>query len=132
MRRLLSVLSLTICSLHAQDDLAARGVRVLEQKCWGCHGPNLAQSGLRLDSREAALKGGARGAALVPGNAAQSRIIQAVRRTGELSMPPGPKLSDAEIAAIESWIAAGAAWPTTAGPASPRFATSGPATARSA
>src|SRR2546430_10895406 len=39
------------------------------------------------------------------------RSIQAVRRTGPLMMPPGPKLADAEIALLEQWIAAAATWP---------------------
>src|SRR5260370_36633154 len=107
MRRLPFVLALTICSLRAQDaDLAVRGVRVLEQRCWGCHGPNLAQSGLRLDSREAALKGGSRGPAIIAGNAAQSRLAQAIRRTAEPSMPPGPSTADSELAATGSLVAA--------------------------
>jgi hypothetical protein len=115
MVRLLSTLFVTAWVVRAQSaDVAARGVKVLEQRCWVCHGANLAQSGLRLDTREAALKGGTRGPALVPGEAAQSRIVQAVRRTGDLAMPPGPKLADPEIAAIEAWVAAGAAWPRTA------------------
>src|SRR5436190_10226863 len=79
-----------------------------------CHGAALAQSGLRLNSRESALQGGVRGAAIVPGNASQSRVVQAIRRTGELSMPPGPKLSEAQIATIERWISGGAVWPARA------------------
>src|ERR1051326_2140001 len=103
----------------AQDmDVASRGVKVLEQRCWVCHGASVAQSGLRLNSRDAALQGGSRGPAIVPGNAAQSRILQAIRRTGDLSMPPGSKLPEAEIATIENWIAAGAVWPKTAPTAS--------------
>ena len=114
MSRLLLGLLLPLLVLCAQDaDLASRGVKVLEQRCWVCHGANLAQSGLRLNSREAALQGGTRGPAMVPGNSAQSRMVQAIRRTSELSMPPGPKLAESEIATIESWIAAGAAWPKT-------------------
>src|ERR1041385_2537290 len=108
MGRLLSGLLMTTWAVCAQDaDMDSRGVKVLEQRCWGCHGANLAQSGLRLNSREAALQGGTRGPAIVPGNAAQSRVVQAIRRTADLSMPPGPKLADSEIAAIEGWIAAG-------------------------
>jgi hypothetical protein len=41
-------------------------------------------------------------------------MVQAIRRTAEPFMPPGPKLADSEIAAIESWISAGANWPTAA------------------
>ena len=67
-----------------------------------------------MNSREAALQGGSRGPALVAGNPSQSRMVQAIRRTGELQMPPGQKIPDAEIAIIEQWIAAGANWPRAA------------------
>jgi len=112
MSRLLLAFALTGSLLYAQDaDLASRAVSLLEQRCYVCHGASLAQSGLRLNSREAALQGGARGPAIVPGNTTQSRIVQAIRRTGDLSMPPGPKLADSEIAVLEKWIAGGATWP---------------------
>jgi hypothetical protein len=112
MNRLLLRFALATGVLSAQDsDLAVRAVKVLEQKCQMCHGPSLAQSGLNLHSRDAALKGGTRGPSIVAGNAAQSRLIQAVRRIGDLAMPPGPKLSESEIATLEQWVAAGAAWP---------------------
>ena len=91
--------------------MATSALTLLEQRCFVCHGPAMAQSGLRLDSREAALKGGMRGPAIVPGNASESRLAQAIRGTGELVMPPGPKLANAEIAIIAQWIAAGSAWP---------------------
>ncbi len=113
MRRLLLVFAVA-SSLSAADALS-----ILQQRCEGCHGASLAQSGLRLDSREAALKGGAHGPALVPGDAATSRLVQAVRRTGELAMPPGPKLPDADIAAIEKWVSAGAVWPGATAAAAP-------------
>src|SRR2546426_2501945 len=112
MSRLLLGYVLTASVLCAQDsDLASRAVSLLEQRCVVCHGAALAQSGLRLNSRESALQGGVRGPAIIPGNASGSRVVQAIRRTGALSMPPGPKLADAEIAMIERWISGGAAWP---------------------
>ena len=115
MNRLLLRFALTTCVLSAQDsDLAARAVKILEQRCQMCHGPALVQSGLNLHSREGLMKGGARGTAIVAGKAAESRLIQAVRRTGELAMPPGPKLAETEIATLEQWVAAGAAWPKVA------------------
>src|SRR5438105_15741980 len=99
MSRLLFGFALSISLVCAQDmGLASRAVTVIEQRCFACHGSSLAQSGLRLNSREAALQGGSRGPAIVPGNATQSRLAQAIRRTGQLSMPPGPKLPDSEIA----------------------------------
>jgi hypothetical protein len=104
----------TVSLLSAQDaDVASKAVGVLEERCFTCHGANLAQSGLRLNSREAVLQGGSRGPAVVVGNASGSLVVKAIWRTGELSMPPGPKLPDAEIATIEKWIASGATWPKT-------------------
>ena len=91
--------------------LSAQAVKIIEDRCAGCHGAGLASSGLRLDSRESALRGGTRGPALVPGDPSKSLMVGAIRRSGELSMPPGPKLPDADIAAIEQWIAGGAVWP---------------------
>jgi cytochrome c551/c552 len=115
MNRLLLPFALATGVLSAQDpDLAMRAVKVLEQRCLMCHGPSLAQSGLNLHTREAAMKGGARGVAIVAGKAADSRLIQAVRRSGDLAMPPGPKLPQSEIATLEQWVAAGAAWPKAA------------------
>ncbi|MBM3740055.1 MAG: DUF1553 domain-containing protein [Acidobacteria bacterium] len=85
---------------------------VLAANCYSCHSAAARTpfAGLRLDSREAMLRGGDRGPAIVPGNPAGSRLVQAVRHVG-VRMPPTGKLTGPEIAAIEQWIAAGAPWP---------------------
>src|SRR5262245_52776843 len=44
---------------------------ILAANCIKCHGPEKQKSGFRLDSREAAIKGGDGGAALVPGKSAE-------------------------------------------------------------
>ncbi len=68
--------------------------------------------GLRLDSREAMLKGGSRGTALVPGDPDKTLIVTAVRQTDDkLKMPMGGKLKDSEIEDIVAWVKAGAVWP---------------------
>jgi hypothetical protein len=67
--------------------------------------------GLRLDSREAILKGGKSGPAVVPGKAADSLLMQAVMQQHELKMPPSGKLPEAEIAILRNWIDGGAWWP---------------------
>ena len=48
-----------------------------------------------LDLRELSttLKGGKRGPAVVPGNAEESLLYKAVKRDGELQMPPGKSAS---------------------------------------
>ena len=82
----------------------------LRDHCASCHGPSLQTSKLRLDSRDALLKGGARGPAITPGDPANSLLLTAIEQSGKLKMPPGGKLPDATIAAIRRWIELGAPW----------------------
>ena len=84
---------------------------LLAAECYSCHGAKVSQAGLRLDSREAMLKGGARGPSVTPGAPGRSLILQAVRHQG-LQMPPGRKLPERQAAALEQWIRMGAPWPS--------------------
>ena len=85
---------------------------VLIERCLECHGKEDQSGELRVDSREFLLKGGENGRVIVPGHPEQSRLVEAIRRSGDLEMPPsGPKLTDAQIAAFETWIRLGAPWP---------------------
>lgn len=88
---------------------------VLVQSCQKCHGPTKQTSDLRLDSREAILKGGASGPAVVPGDPDASLLIQAVRHAIEdIQMPPKGKLPNEAIGALVDWVAMGAPWPESA------------------
>ncbi len=99
----------------AQADFFERRVRpVLVTRCLECHGPAKQEGGLRLDARAHVLAGGASGAVIVPGDAAASRLMAAIRRQGDPKMPPDRPLSAGEIAALERWIQAGAFWPEQA------------------
>lgn len=60
---------------------------VLTARCFSCHGPQQQFSSLRVDSRDALLKGGNRGPTLIPGDANLSLLAKAVRHDG-LKMPP--------------------------------------------
>ncbi|MBS1828238.1 MAG: PSD1 domain-containing protein [Acidobacteria bacterium] len=90
---------------------------VFARQCYSCHGPDKQFSNLRLDSREALLKGGNRGPALQPGNT-NSLLLQAIRHE-TIKMPMGTKLKDNEIADITTWIQNGAPWPAGAATAKP-------------
>jgi len=97
---------------NANDFFEMRVRPVLANACFVCHGETQL-GGLRLDSREALLKGGKRGPALVPGDAKGSLLIRAVTHAEEaIKMPMGgSKLKDQEIADLETWIQMGAPWP---------------------
>lgn len=91
---------------------------LLVARCQECHGPREQWAGLRLDGREALLRGGESGPAVTPGRPEESRLLRAVRRAdGVEPMPPedeGEPLTEAEIATLERWIAAGAVFPQAA------------------
>ena len=100
------VVCLGICQLIVADGLAAdkpldgpaveffeKRIRpLLVERCFACHGEDLAESDLRLDSRADMLEGGSRGAAIVPGEPDKSLLIRAVNHADTLAMPPKEKL----------------------------------------
>ena len=95
------------------DDTAVDFLRdvkpILAQRCYKCHSSLKEESNFRLDSVAALIKGGDFGAAVVPGNSSESRLIEAVERRGDLKMPPeGEPLTPAQIAKLKAWIDAGA------------------------
>src|SRR4051794_27392854 len=67
---------------------------ILANNCYTWH-TGAKRGGLRLDSREALLKGGKSGPAIIPGNLKESLLIQATNNTHpRLKMPPGDKLEE--------------------------------------
>jgi len=110
---------------HAEDRAALdhfeSSVRPLfAARCEACHGAEKQKGALRLDSREGWAAGGSRGAAIVPGNPAESLLMKAVRRGDhDLQMPPDEALTEIEIAALERWIAEGATDPRETAPKAP-------------
>src|SRR5262245_21195676 len=89
---------------------------LLAARCWQCHGPMQHKGGLRLDSAESVAAGGDSGAVVVAGKPDESRVIQAIRHTGDLKMPPKGKLSEAETVELTEWVRSGAAWPNRQSP----------------
>ncbi|HAS07849.1 MAG TPA: hypothetical protein DCR52_00920, partial [Actinobacteria bacterium] len=66
-----------------------------------CHGAEVQEGKLRLDSRHGWEKGGASGTALAPGKPEASLLIKAVQYTDkDLQMPPEKSLSADEIALL--------------------------------
>src|SRR5688572_2237941 len=99
---------------------------ILAANCFDCHAET-EYGGLRLDSREAMLKGGAKGPAIVPGDPDRSLLIQAVRHTNErLKMPKGGRLRPDDVEALTEWVKSGAPWPASATGATPGKSASKP------
>jgi mono/diheme cytochrome c family protein len=85
---------------------------ILDEHCLKCHGSTKQWANLRLDSRDAILKGGDSGPAAVAGRPDESLLIRAVRHDDEnLKMPQDDKLTDAQIEILSSWVKSGLAFP---------------------
>ena len=92
-----------------------RDVRpILSDNCFHCHGPGEKdrKGGLRLDVREAALKGGENGPAFVPGRPPESELVTRIlSHDPDEQMPPkkaNKTLKPEQIETLRRWIAEGA------------------------
>ena len=79
---------------------------ILRSKCLTCHSADTKLAGLSVETRDDLITGGKTGAAIVPGDAADSLLLGLVT-TGKMPMA-GSKLSPEEVATIRRWIEAGA------------------------
>jgi len=88
---------------------------VLAESCYGCHSAaTKAAGGLRVDDRDALLKGGKDGPAIVPGDAANSLLLKRLILPDNDThrMPKGDDpLAKAVVANLTAWINDGAPWP---------------------
>ncbi len=87
---------------------------LLKERCFTCHDGHKHISGLRLDVKARALKGGESGKpAVVPGDSAKSELIRRVTSSDDaVAMPfKDEHLSAAQVQTLRAWIDAGAAWP---------------------
>ncbi len=89
---------------------------IFDKACVSCHGPEKSKAKLRLDSLEAAIKGGEDGKVIQPGDSAGSVLVHNVAHLGDPDdyMPPPknkagiPPLTTEQIALIRAWIDQGA------------------------
>ncbi len=98
----------------AKVDFAKEILPILEKNCIECHGAEKQKGKLRLDSKEAALKGGDTGTAIVAGKGADSLLFKRVilPRDNDEAMPPkGEGLAKAQQELLKKWIDEGAEWP---------------------
>jgi len=90
---------------------------IFSESCYPCHGPdeNKRKAHLRFDRKEGAFKELKDGKfAIVPGNLAQSQLVQRITASDpDEKMPPpdsGRKISRPQIELLQRWIRAGAKW----------------------
>src|SRR5881396_2920488 len=114
LRSLIALLILWSVRLVEVRGGADDGVELFEKKirsllvehCYKCHSAQSekVKGGLLLNSREALLKGGDTGPAIVPGDPESSLLIKSVRYADEnLQMPPkNKKLGAEQIADLEA------------------------------
>src|SRR5262245_39491496 len=95
------------------DFFEAKVRPLLVNHCGNCHSDAKKRGGLAMTSREAILKGGDSGPALLPGSPEKSLLVTAVGYKAEVRMPPKEKLPDAAIATLTEWVRRGAPWPAT-------------------
>ncbi len=122
-RLVLVLICLTDASLAVEPEHAAKMTAsqnlfretvgtILKEHCVECHGGEKTKSGLDLVTRDALLKGGDQGVAVVPGKPMESLLYLAVSHLEkEIAMPPKePRISPKAIEAIKDWITLGAAY----------------------
>ncbi|MBM3726318.1 MAG: DUF1553 domain-containing protein [Acidobacteria bacterium] len=98
--------AITVAVLAFAHAAAAQsGAEVVAKRCTGCHNGRSPAGGLDLSTRPSALRGGSRGPAVKPGDAAASPLVARVM-AGE--MPPQAPLPGAEREALRQWVDAGA------------------------
>ncbi|MEN3943185.1 PSD1 and planctomycete cytochrome C domain-containing protein [Prosthecobacter sp. SYSU 5D2] len=110
-------------SLLGAVDYSTEIKPLLQIHCVKCHGATTQKAKLRLDTAAAAIHGGGRGAAVLPGKAEASLLFQAVAGThDEISQMPykrGP-LDSVQMGLIRQWIAEGAQAPEDEKPSDDR------------
>ncbi|MHB8733711.1 MAG: PSD1 and planctomycete cytochrome C domain-containing protein [Terriglobales bacterium] len=88
---------------------------LLAANCVRCHGPEVQQNRLRLDSYAGVMKGALSGAVVIPGKAASSPLVRRLLGQDEPRMPfQGAPLPAATIVKIQDWINHGAEGPAGA------------------
>ena len=107
-------IGLAIPSQAAPVDFVREIRPLFKTHCYDCHSGDTRKSGLRLDVKSAAMKGGDHhGPDIVPGEPDRSPLIHFLsgKIEDKLMPPKGGPLSATEIALITRWIAEGAVWP---------------------
>jgi len=111
--KLAALILLASSSLAAAVDFVREVRPILQKHCYSCHGEKKQKSGLRLDIKAAAFKGGDKHSPdIISGKAKDSPLIHFITTDDDDElMPPKGKLPATDIATLTTWINEGAPWP---------------------
>lgn len=87
---------------------------ILAHNCYSCHSETKTKGELRLDSKDAIMKGGEDGVVVVPNHPDKSEMIRRITlpQGDKEAMPTkGKRLTEKEIGILKFWIEKGAFWP---------------------
>ena len=115
------VVALSDGNVFAADQVKVdfnRDIRaIFESRCYECHGAKKQKSGLRLDRKSNAFRGGDSGKpAIVANKSTESPLIQKItsQDPDEMMPPKGERLTAAQVSSLRAWIERGAIWPEEA------------------
>ncbi len=79
---------------------------LLKEHCVECHSPTRSKSGLDVTSLQTILRGGDRGAAVLPGRPDDSNLYKFLKSEADPHMPPGNRkpLAEDSVTLIRQWI----------------------------
>ena len=84
---------------------------ILVKRCVACHNRELDDGGISFEDRATLVRKRANhDAAVVPGEPEESALVRAIRREGDVQMPPGNKLSTGDVETLIEWVRRGAPW----------------------
>ncbi len=101
------------CTAFADVNFKADVLPILNEHCIACHGPEVQESKLRLDTLVNALRGGDSGEPVItPGSSLRSHLIERITNTNpKLRMPPEAEpLPQTEIDVLRAWIEDESIW----------------------
>ncbi|MBI3849229.1 MAG: DUF1553 domain-containing protein [Verrucomicrobia bacterium] len=107
----------TLVAEQAKVDFSREIRPIFESRCYECHGAQKQKSGLRLDRKSNAFRGGDSGKpAIVATKINDSPLIQKItsQDPDEMMPPKGERLSEKQVGLLQAWIEQGAAWPEEA------------------
>ncbi len=95
------------------EKLSNEAFSILNRACIECHGREKQEGGLRLDSRDAMMRGGAGGPAIDLGKTATSELLRRIvlpKDDDDVMPQRGNVLSASDIDKLTQWIDRGAPW----------------------